>query len=107
MRLLLIKLRLMFTLNISNKLFWDIDLSKFDNDKNKRLIIERVISMGDLQDLKILIQFYGIKTIKQEIINAGYLDNKTLSWVSDFLDISKTKFNCFTKKQSNLVHWNY
>jgi hypothetical protein len=97
----------MFTLNISKKLFWDIDLSNFDNIRNKRLIIERVFSMGDLTDIKILIQFYGVETIKQEIINAGYLDNKTLSWVSDFFNISKTKFKCFSKKQSNQVHWNY
>ena len=97
----------MFTLNISKNLFWDIDISKFDNIRNKKLIIERVISMGDLSDIKILIQFYGVETIKQEIINAGYLDNKTLSWVSNFLNISKTKFKCFAKRQSNLVHWNY
>jgi len=97
----------MFTLNISKNLFWDIDISNFDNIRNKRLIIERVISMGDLSDIKILIQFYGVETIKQEIVSAGYLDNKTLSWVSDFLNISKTKFQCFTKKQSNRVHWTY
>lgn len=97
----------MFSLNISKKLFWDIELSNFDNNRNKRLIIERVISMGDLLDIKEVIQFYGVETIKQEIIKAGYLDNKTLAWVSNFLNIPKTKFQCFIKKQSNQAHWNY
>lgn len=97
----------MFTLDISKRLFWDIDISKFDNIKNQRLIIERVISMGDLQDIKTLFRFYGAETIRQEIIRAGYLDNKTLKWVSNFLDIPKTKFKCFTKKQSKKLHWNY
>jgi len=97
----------MFTLNISKNLFWDIDLSKFGDSLNKRLIIERVFSMGDLNDVKEVIQFYGIETIKREIVEAGYLDNKTLSWISNFLNIPKTKFKCFIKRQSNPVHWNF
>jgi hypothetical protein len=82
-------------------------LDRFDNILNKQLIIERVISLGDLPDLKILLHFYGLETIRQEIIKAAYLDNKTLIWVSDFLDIPKTKFKCFQKKQSDQAHWNY
>jgi hypothetical protein len=97
----------MFSLPLSKNLFWDIDFNKFDNIRNKQLIIERVISMGDLEDIKILIAFYGLETIKQEIIKSAYLDNKTLNWTSNFLNIPKTKFKCFTKKQSNQQHWNY
>ncbi len=97
----------MFSLNISEKLFWDIDLHNFDTNRNKRIIIERVFSMGDLSDIKEVIHFYGLEIIKREITKAGYLDNKTLTWISNFLNISKTKFKCFTKKQSNQVHWNY
>ena len=97
----------MFTLNISKNLFWDIDLGNFDDNKNKRLIIERVFTMGDLSDIKEVIQFYGLETVKQEIIKAGYLDNKTLSWVSNFLNIPKATFKCFIKKQSKQIHWNY
>lgn len=97
----------MFSLDLPKNLFWDIDMDRFDNILNKQLIIERVISMGDLQDIKILLHFYGLETIRQEIIKAAYLDNKTLTWVSDFLDIPKTKFKCFQKKQSDQAHWNY
>ena len=32
--------------------FWDIDFSKIDIEKNKRLIIERIISYGNLNELK-------------------------------------------------------
>ena len=97
----------MYSINISKNLFWDIDLKKFDDIRNKRLIIERVISMGDLEDVKVIIKFYGIETIKKEIVKSAYLDNKTLTWVSGFLDIPKENFKCFTKKQSGQVHWNY
>jgi len=94
-------------LKIRKELFWDIDPAKLDEEKNKRLIIERVFTRGDLPELKELIQYYGLHTIKREIVKAGSLDKKTLKWVSDFLGISVTKFTCYTKKQSNQVHWNY
>jgi len=97
----------MLSLNISKNLFWDVDISKIDDIQNKRLIIERVFTMGDLQDVVAVIQFYGLKTVKHELMNAGYLDNKTLSWVSNFFNIPKSKFKCFTKKQSTQIHWSY
>ena len=95
------------SLKLSKKIFWDIDINHFDEYKNKRIIIERVFSLGDIADIKKIIKFYGLETIKQEIVNAGFLDNKSLYWISDFLDIPKTQFKCFTKKQLNQTHWNY
>ncbi len=96
-----------FTLDLSSNLFWDIDLENFDNIRNKRLIIERVFTMGDLDDLKVIFRFYGIDIIKKEIIKAGNLDKKTCAWASIYLDIPKTHFKCYTKKQSQKPPWNY
>ncbi len=96
-----------FTLDIPHTLFWDVDLEKFDNIRNKRLIIERVFTLGDLDDLRKIIRFYGIETIREEIVKAGNLDKKTLAWASIYLDIPKTHFRCYTKKQSQKTHWNY
>jgi len=96
-----------FTLNLPQSLFWDVDPEHFDNIRNKRLIIERVFTLGDLADLKEIISYYGLTTIKKEIVKAGNLDNKTLSWASLFLDIPKTYFRCYTKRQSNTTYWNY
>jgi len=97
----------MLTIHISKKLFWDIDLNTLDEQNNKRLIIERVFTLGDLSDIENTIRYFGIDTIKKEIIKAGFLDSKSLHWVSKFLNIPKTKFQCFTKMQLNQPHWNY
>ena len=96
-----------FTLDIHSNLFWDVDLKNFDNICNRRLIIERVLTRGDLDDLKEIIRFYGIDTIKKEIVKAGNLDKKTLAWASIFYEIPKTHFRCYIKRQLNKVHWNY
>lgn len=97
----------MLSLNLSKNLFWDVEFNSLDETRDKRLIIERAVSMGDLTDIKEILKFYGIEIIKQEIIEAGYLDNKTLAWLSVFLKIPKIKFKCYTKRQSNLIHWNF
>lgn len=96
-----------YTLNLPSTLFWDIDLENFNNIRNRRLIIERVFTHGDIDDLKEIIRFYGIDTIKEEIVKAGNLDKKTLAWASIYLDIPKSHFKCYTKKQSKKIRWNY
>ena len=93
--------------NFSEHLFWDVDKTKLDFEKNKRYIIGRIFLRGDIPDIKTIIQFYGLNTIKQEIVKAGFLDKKTLKWVSNFLNIPKIKFQCYKKIQSNQVHWNF
>lgn len=93
--------------NLSQHLFWDIDKNKLDSEKHKSLIIERVMNRGNLNDLKILLQTYDNDTIKREIINAGYLDKKTLNWAALFFNLKKSDFKCYKKMQSNQVHWNF
>jgi len=93
--------------DLSGHLFWDLDPRILDEQKNKTIIIERVFTRGDIEDLKILFQLYNTEIIKQEIVKAGFLDKKTLNWASRFLKIPKTKFKCYTKIQSRQVHWNF
>ncbi|MFC2151955.1 DUF6922 domain-containing protein [Bacteroidota bacterium] len=90
--------------NLSAHLFWDVDRTKLDLNKNRRLIIQRVFLRGDIPDIKIILQLYDLDTIKEEILKAGFLDKKTLKWASDFLNIPKTKFLCYVKEQSKQVH---
>ena len=97
----------MLSVNLSESLFWDLNVEELDEKKNKRIIIERVFSRGDIQDLKAIIHLYGLDVIKKEIVKAGYLDKKTLKWASDFLDIPVKKFRCHSRKQSTPIHWNY
>jgi hypothetical protein len=39
--------------------FWDVDSGRLDAQKSKRLIIERVFSLGNLEEITMLIDFYG------------------------------------------------
>jgi len=95
----------MFTLSLPKRLFWDISPEYLDEVKSRRIIIERVLTRGDVPELKVIITFYGLEVIKKEIVKVAYLDKKTLAWVSLFLNIPKSKFKCYITKQSKKIHW--
>lgn len=94
-------------LKIRKELFWDVDSDKMDEKKNRRLIIERVIKQGNLQELNSIIDFYGKFGIGETIKTLNYIDPKTLNFFSLFLNIPKNKFKCYTRKQSINQHWMY
>lgn len=92
---------------LPQSIFWDFDYKLLDEHKNKRLILERVFTMGDIPEIKQIFKFYSIQTIKDEIIKIGFLDKKTLNWCSSYFNIPKTEFLCYKKQLSNPEHWNY
>ena len=82
-------------LKLRNELFWDIDPEILDEEKNKRLIIERVVILGNSLDLQNLVQYYGKKEVINTICNLNYLDPKTLNFFSLVFNIPRTKFKCY------------
>lgn len=93
--------------DLSEHLFWDMKVCSLDKEKNKTIIIERVYNRGDINDVKAINQIYGIGTIKNEIVKAGFLNKKTFNWVSTLFNIPKENFKCYNKIYSKEVHWNF
>lgn len=113
---LLFYFRLIFTFAIimldlrtqlSNYLFWDVDINDIDWDKNASYVIERVFSRGMWEDFKVVLDYYGKSRIKKIIIKLRYLDKRTLHFCSVYFDIPLNKFRCYNIRQSNRLHWNY
>ncbi len=92
-------------LPLRKELFWDIDFVKLDPDKHKRIIIERVLSLGNLDEFKFLLNTYNTNALENVISQIGYLDPKTMSFVVVFFNIPKDKLRCYTRKQSTVQHW--
>lgn len=92
---------------LSTSLFWDTDINKLSETKHKGFIIQRVCMLGKWNDWLLLKEYYGIDKIKTELLQARYLDQKTLNYFSLILDIPKDKFRCYLLQQSAPGHWNY
>lgn len=90
---------------VRNEIFWDIDFKTLNPDTNKSLIIERVLSFGNLDELQFLFRYYSVDIIRQTAKNIGYLDPETFDFVTGFLNIDKEEMKCYIKKQSATQHW--
>lgn len=90
---------------VRKHLFWDIKAENIKPLKNKRLIIERIVTRGNLDEFVFMNHFYSKETIKKVIVKIGSLDKKTLNNLSVFYNIDKNQFKC-TKKLLKGQHWN-
>ena len=93
--------------DFSNYLFWDTDKSQLDLDKQKRYVIERVLSHGMLSDWYLIKKLYDKDTMKKEVLQMRYLDRYALSFCVAYFDEPKIHFRCYTWEQSNPSHWDY
>ena len=85
--------------------FWDIDI-KPEKPVSKRLVIERIFSLGTFDEVVAIIKYYGKKETEEVLLDLNYMDSKTLNFVSKYFDRSKTEFRCYIKKQSIPQLWN-
>lgn len=94
------------TIQLRNTLFWDVDQEKLDAQNSKVLIVERVLTRGNMEEFTQLIRFYTLEELSLTVVKIGYLDGRTLNFISGYLNIPKEDFLCYRKKQSNPTHWN-
>lgn len=87
--------------------FWDTDFNNLDEHHSKRLIIERIMNFGNLHEIKLVKEFYGVDEIKRTLCNLNYIDPKTLNFLSLLFHIPKSKFKCYIRKQLTKQPWSY
>jgi hypothetical protein len=93
--------------SLSSHLFWDVNRDELDAEKDKKLIIARVLEYGMLNDWKYITKYYSIEEIGDVAITLRELDPKSLAYISLLTNIPKEKFRCFTLTQSRPQHWNF
>ena len=95
----------MLQLKLRPALFWDLNIPEMNEQKNERIIIERVITLGNLDEWKAIVNYYGLEDIKSVVLKAGNLDPKTISFIETYLNIRKEELRCYKKKQSAPQFW--
>ena len=92
---------------LSPHLFWDVDRDKLDIDKNRKLIVHRVLEYGLMHDWILLKNDLGIKKIGETAIKIKDLDDRALSFISMLTKIPEDQFICYSINQSQPKHWNF
>jgi len=91
---------------LNPRLFWDTNPDNLDPEKSHRLIIERVFSLGSMDEINLLLRHYGRDVITKDITRVNYLDPKSLNFAAKLLDIPRSSFKCYKRRQSQIQHWN-
>jgi hypothetical protein len=91
---------------INPQYFWDVDVDRLHDSNSKRLIIDRVFSLGTLDEMKLLVKHYGKSEVIKVIKCINYLDPKTFNFVTKLFSLPKKELACYIRKQSKLQHWN-
>jgi hypothetical protein len=78
-------------------LFWDLPAGNLDLVKNKRIILERVFSRGNLEEFRTINRYYSRNEIRETVINIGSLDKKTLYFISNTYQLKPSDFLCYKK----------
>jgi hypothetical protein len=94
-------------LRLRPALFWDVDVQTIDLQKHKASIIERIVTRGHWEEFKQMLQFYGKSTVLEVVLNARWLDKRTLAFCSAIFQTPITEFRCFKLAQLHPEHWNY
>ena len=84
---------------LTHNLFWDVDHAHLDYDNYYRFVIERVLERGDMCDWREIKRYYGLEKIKEAVLQARWLSNKTWHFCSAIFDIPLEKFRCYTFRQ--------
>ncbi len=84
-------------------LFWDSDRSKLDDVENYEKIIIRTFERGDLEDMAVVMAYYGKENCREVLKKSFYLQESAMIFGSAFLSVKKEDFQSFGQKQFHTV----
>ncbi len=94
------------TESLSPHLFWDIDKETFDAEKNSAQMIKRVLEYGELDDWRIVRDYYGLDRIAHDCKTLRSLRPEALSFICLVTHTRKEDYRCYNFRQSVPTPWN-
>ncbi|HRY32186.1 MAG TPA: hypothetical protein P5531_04395 [Bacteroidales bacterium] len=86
--------------------FWDFNIARMENHAHKRVIIERIFTLGDVPAIREIIRYYGEEEVVSTLQTLNYLDPKTLNFASIVFNKPLNQFKCYHRTRSKKQRWN-
>ena len=71
---------------INSALLWEYDLETFNYEKSYKIVIERVLQLGNLEEWKNMIAYYSTEKILETIEWSAQLDRRDKDFSKFFLN---------------------
>ena len=80
--------------NLRKTLFWDVNFKKLDAQKSTQFIIGRVLDFGNLNEWKIIKEFYGLEKIRETARKHVFSDTRNTHFWAMILNIPLKNLKC-------------
>lgn len=80
---------------LSPVLFWDIDRDQFDPEKHSAQLIQHVLECGELDDWRMVRDYYGLDRIATDCKGLRSLSPEALAFVCTMTDTKKEDYRCY------------
>ena len=87
-------------------LFWDTDSSMLSMDTHSAYIIQRTLEYGQMNDWRLINQYYGLQKIVEECKQMRTLDPVCLSFICTISHTKEEEYRCYHFRQSFQTPWN-
>ena len=71
---------------INTALLWEYDLDTFNYEKSYKIVIERILQMGNLEEWRNMVRFYSKEQILETIEWSAQLDKRDKEFAKFFLN---------------------
>jgi len=91
---------------LSKVLFWDVDMNDADMDKYPAHFVQRVLEYGNMDDWRLLRDYYGLPKIVEVCKSLRTLDPVCLSYITTISHTKEEDYRCWHFRQSFPTLWN-
>ena len=94
--------------SLNPALLWEYDLSSFDWQASRVVVVQRVVELGTPEDFYAAFDLYGgINGFRDILKEVPYLSPIDMNFVSLIFNIKKEDLRCYRHRQLTPKHWNY
>ena len=91
---------------IRSSLLWDYDLSAFDWQRMRNIVVQRVLERGRINDFYAMLNLYGLKGVKEALASVPYMSDKDMNFACLTFNLNKNNLKCYKLRQSRPQHFN-
>ena len=81
-------------INSRKELFWD--KGQLDSEKDKFVVVERILEFGTEKEFQAVVAFYGEEFIREVVSKSRNLSPKTVNYFALLFDIPREATRCFS-----------
>ena len=87
-------------------LLWEYDLSAFDWQTMRDVVVQRVLGRGRRDDYYAMLNMYGLDGVREALRNVPYMNDKDMNFACHTFNLKKEDLKCYKRKQSRQQHFN-